>query len=103
MKIPVMHDDQHGTAIIFRRSLNETPANCKAKTLSEIKNGGKRRRRRCCFPALKMYLSLGVKVENMVMFDYQRRFSIKNRTDLDDIRMQFCHKPHGCKKPYTML
>ncbi|QQL48785.1 NADP-dependent malic enzyme [Mucilaginibacter ginkgonis] len=86
MNIPVMHDDQHGTAIISGAALMNA-CELQDKKLSEIKmvvNGAGAAAVSCS----KMYLSLGVKVENLVMFDINGVLD-KNRTDLDDIRMQF--------------
>src|SRR6201992_1591380 len=67
MKIPVMHDDQHGTAIISGAALLNA-CEIQGKKLDKIKmvvNGAGAAAISCS----KMYLSLGVKKENMVMFD----------------------------------
>jgi malate dehydrogenase (oxaloacetate-decarboxylating)(NADP+) len=86
MKIPVMHDDQHGTAIISGAALMNA-CEIQGKKLDKIKmvvNGAGAAAISCS----KMYLSLGVKKENMVMFDINGLLSA-TRTDLDEMRQQF--------------
>lgn len=86
MNIPVMHDDQHGTAIISGAALMNA-CEIQGKKLDKIKmvvNGAGAAAVSCS----KMYLSLGVKKENLVMFDINGVLSM-DRTDLDDIRMEF--------------
>lgn len=86
MKIPVMHDDQHGTAIISGAALINA-CEIQGKKLDRIKmvvNGAGAAAVSCS----KMYLSLGVKPENMVMFDINGLIT-PERTDLDEMRMQF--------------
>lgn len=86
MNIPVMHDDQHGTAIISGAALMNA-CEIQGKKLDEIKmvvSGAGAAAISCS----KIYLSLGVKKENLVMFDINGLLS-KDRTDLDDIRSEF--------------
>ncbi|HMG08178.1 MAG TPA: NADP-dependent malic enzyme, partial [Mucilaginibacter sp.] len=86
MNIPVMHDDQHGTAIISGAALMNA-CEIQGKKLDKIKmvvNGAGAAAVSCS----KMYLSLGVKQENLVMFDINGLIT-PDRTDLDDIRMEF--------------
>jgi len=86
MKIPVMHDDQHGTAIISGAALLNA-CEIQGKKLDKIKmvvNGAGAAAVSCS----KMYLSLGVKKENLVMFDINGLLT-PDRTDLGDIRMEF--------------
>jgi malate dehydrogenase (oxaloacetate-decarboxylating)(NADP+) len=86
MNIPVMHDDQHGTAIISGAALMNA-CEIQGKKLDKIKmvvNGAGAAAVSCS----KMYLSLGVKQENLVMFDINGLIT-PERTDLDDIRMEF--------------
>lgn len=86
MNIPVMHDDQHGTAIISGAALLNA-CEIQGKKLDKIKmvvNGAGAAAVSCS----KMYLSLGVKKENLVMFDINGLIT-PERTDLDDIRMEF--------------
>jgi malate dehydrogenase (oxaloacetate-decarboxylating)(NADP+) len=86
MKIPVMHDDQHGTAIISGAALMNA-CEIQGKKLDKIKmvvNGAGAAAVSCT----KMYLSLGVKKENLVMFDINGVLT-PDRTDLDEMRLQF--------------
>ncbi len=86
MNIPVMHDDQHGTAIISSAALINA-CELQKKKLDKIKmvvNGAGAAAISCT----KMYVSLGVKVENIVMLDINGVIT-PERTDLDDIRMAF--------------
>jgi malate dehydrogenase (oxaloacetate-decarboxylating)(NADP+) len=86
MKIPVMHDDQHGTAIISGAALLNA-CEIQGKKLDKIKmvvNGAGAAAISCS----KMYLALGVKQENIVMFDINGLLSA-TRADLDDTRRQF--------------
>jgi malate dehydrogenase (oxaloacetate-decarboxylating)(NADP+) len=86
MNIPVMHDDQHGTAIISGAALMNA-CEIQGKKLDKIKmvvNGAGAAAVSCS----KMYLSLGVKKENLVMFDINGLLT-PDRTDLDDIRLEF--------------
>ncbi len=86
MKIPVMHDDQHGTAIISGAALMNA-VEIQGKKLDTIKiviNGAGAAAISCS----KLYLAIGVKKENLVMFDKDGLLH-HGRTDLDDIRRQF--------------
>src|ERR1700712_4136092 len=86
MNIPVMHDDQHGTAIISSAALINA-CELQGKKLDKIKvvvNGAGAAAVSCSM----LYLSLGVKRENLVMFDINGVIH-PGRTDLDDMRMAF--------------
>jgi len=86
MNIPVMHDDQHGTAIISSAALLNA-CELQGKKLDKIKmvvNGAGAAAVSCSM----LYLALGVKKENLVMFDINGVIH-PGRTDLDDMRMQF--------------
>ncbi len=86
MKIPVMHDDQHGTAIISGAALMNA-VEIQKKTLDTIKvvvNGAGAAAVSCS----KLYLAIGVKKENLIMFDKDGLLH-HGRTDLDDIRREF--------------
>jgi len=100
MKIPVMHDDQHGTAIISGAALMNA-CEIQGKKLDKIKmviNGAGAAAVSCS----KMYLSLGVKKENMVMFDINGLLT-PDRTDLDDTRMQFATDRTDIKTLYDAM
>jgi len=67
MKIPVFHDDQHGTAIISAAALLNA-LELVGKSIAQVKvvfNGGGAAAVACA----KLYLSLGVKKENLIMCD----------------------------------
>ncbi|MCX7729357.1 MAG: NADP-dependent malic enzyme, partial [Bacteroidia bacterium] len=86
LDIPVMHDDQHGTAIISTAALMNA---CEifGKDLSKIKmviNGAGASAISCA----KMYLSVGVKKENIIMLD-SKGVIHKKRTDLDEYKSFF--------------
>ncbi|MCC8425220.1 NADP-dependent malic enzyme [Mucilaginibacter sp. UR6-11] len=92
MKIPVMHDDQHGTAIISGAALLNA-CEIQGKKLDKIKmviNGAGAAAVSCS----KIYLSLGVKRENLVMFDINGLIT-PDRTDLDEMRLQFATDRKG--------
>ena len=79
LDIPVMHDDQHGTAIISSAALLNALEIAK-KDISKIKivvNGAGAAAMSCS----KLYLSLGVKKENIVMLDSKGVIK-KNRAGL---------------------
>src|SRR6201985_1450312 len=86
MKIPVMHDDQHSQAIISGVALLNF-CEIQGKKLDKIKmvvNGAGAAAVSCS----KIYLALGVKKENLGMFDINGLIT-PERTDLDDIRLEF--------------
>jgi malate dehydrogenase (oxaloacetate-decarboxylating)(NADP+) len=86
MHIPIMHDDQHGTAIISCAALLNALEIVKKK-LSEITivvNGAGAAAVSCT----KLYMALGAKKENIIMCD-SKGVLHKNRTNLDDIKKQF--------------
>src|ERR1700742_1696763 len=100
MKIPVMHDDQHGTAIISGAALINA-CEIQGKKLDKIKlvvNGAGAAGVSCS----KIYLSLGVKKENLVMFDINGLLST-DRTDLDDIRMEFATERKDIKNLFDAM
>jgi malate dehydrogenase (oxaloacetate-decarboxylating)(NADP+) len=94
MNIPVMHDDQHGTAIISSAALINA-CEIQGKKLEEIKlvvNGAGAAAVSCS----KLYLTLGVQKENLVMFDINGVINAA-RTDLDEIRMAFATERNDVK------
>ncbi|KAF0236977.1 MAG: malic [Prolixibacteraceae bacterium] len=86
LDIPVFHDDQHGTAIISAAGLiNALELN--GKKIEDIKvlvNGAGAAAVSC----IKLYISMGVKPENVVMLD-SRGVLNRSRTDLNKIKQQF--------------
>jgi len=86
MKIPVMHDDQHGTAIISAAALLNA-CELQKKKMDKIRivvNGAGAAAISCT----RLYVSLGAKKENIVMCD--RSGVIRNnRENLDEIKAEF--------------
>jgi malate dehydrogenase (oxaloacetate-decarboxylating)(NADP+) len=86
LDIPVFHDDQHGTAIISAAGLiNALELN--KKKIEDIKvvvNGAGAAAVSC----IKLYISMGVKPENVVMIDSKGVLN-EGRTDLNHIKRQF--------------
>ncbi|MEN2281574.1 NADP-dependent malic enzyme [Algoriphagus sp. SE2] len=87
MKIPVMHDDQHGTAIISGAALLNALelVNKDISEISLVVNGAGAAAISCT----RFYVSLGIKKENIVLCDKDGILR-SDRTDLDDIRREFC-------------
>ncbi|SDD02906.1 allosteric NADP-dependent malic enzyme [Algoriphagus faecimaris] len=86
MNIPVMHDDQHGTAIISGAALLNA-LEIVEKDITQIKlvvNGAGASAVSCT----RFYMSLGVKRENLVMCDKEGVIR-KDRTNLDSIKEEF--------------
>lgn len=86
LNIPVFHDDQHGTAIISAAGLINA-LELVDKKLEDIKvvvNGAGASAISCS----KLYISLGVKRENLIMCD-TKGILHKDRTDLNKYKMQF--------------
>ncbi len=85
MNIPVMHDDQHGTAIISSAALLNA-LELQGKDISKILfvvNGAGAAAMAC----VELYIALGAKKENVLMFD-SKGLIHKKREDLDQ-RKQF--------------
>lgn len=86
LNIPLMHDDQHGTAIISSAGLLNA-VEISGKKMSEVKlviNGAGASANSCA----KMYIAVGVKKENILMLDSKGVIN-KNRTDLDQYKTFF--------------
>ena len=86
LDIPVFHDDQHGTAIISSAGLLNALEinNKKIEDIKVVVNGAGAAAVSC----IKLYISLGVKPENVVMLD-SRGVLNKDRTDLNAVKKQF--------------
>ncbi len=86
MQIPVMHDDQHGTAIISAAALLNA-CDLQKKKIGKVKivvNGAGAAAISCS----RLYVSLGAKIENIVMCD--RSGVIRSdRDNLDAIKKEF--------------
>lgn len=86
MNIPVMHDDQHGTAIISGAALINA-CELTGKNIGELKvvvNGAGAAAISCT----SMYMSVGVKKENIVMLD-SKGVIRKDRDNLDRTKAEF--------------
>lgn len=86
LDIPLMHDDQHGTAIISSAGLINA-VELSGKKMSNVKlviNGAGASANSCA----KMYIAVGVKKENILMLD-SKGVIHKNRTDLDQYKSFF--------------
>ena len=86
LKIPIMHDDQHGTAIISGAALLNALELVKKK-IEKVKfvvNGAGAAAMAC----VKLYVALGAKKENFVMFDKNGVIN-QSRTDLTPMHMEF--------------
>jgi malate dehydrogenase (oxaloacetate-decarboxylating)(NADP+) len=84
--IPLMHDDQHGTAIISAAGLINA-VEISGKKMKDIKlviNGAGASANSCA----KMYIAVGVKKENITMLD-SKGVIHKGRTDLDQYKSFF--------------
>ncbi len=86
LDIPVMHDDQHGTAIITSAGfLNALEiSNKKIEEVQIVVNGAGASAISCT----KLYVALGAKLENIVMVDSKGVIRI-DRTDLNEMKKQF--------------
>jgi malate dehydrogenase (oxaloacetate-decarboxylating)(NADP+) len=95
MNIPIMHDDQHGTAIISSAALLNALeiAQKKIEDVIIVVNGAGAAAVTCT----KLYIALGAKKENIIMCDSKGVLN-KDRANLDDIKKQFV-----TNKPLTTL
>ncbi len=86
LDIPLMHDDQHGTAIISSAGLLNAVevAGKKMEKVKLVINGAGASANSCA----KMYIAVGVKKENILMLD-SKGVIHKGRTDLDKYKTFF--------------
>ena len=92
LDIPVMHDDQHGTAIISSAALVNALliAEKKIGKVKVVISGAGASAISCG----KLYISLGIKRENIFMFD-SKGLITKNRKNLDENKLNFAQ---DCKE-----
>ena len=86
LKIPVMHDDQHGTAIISSAALINA-LELQKKKIEKVRfviNGAGAAAMACS----KLYVALGAKTENFIVFDKDGVLH-KGRKDLEEDRSLF--------------
>ena len=96
MKIPVMHDDQHGTAIISAAALLNALEIQKKKIdkCRFVVNGAGAAAVAC----VKLYQSLGASKENFLVFD-SKGLIHESRNDLDALKQEFVVKGNN----YTLV
>jgi malate dehydrogenase (oxaloacetate-decarboxylating)(NADP+) len=88
LDIPLMHDDQHGTAIITSAALLNALelANKKIGKVKIVIVGAGA----AAYSCTKLYVALGAKKENIFMFD-SKGLLTKKRKDLDAHKKDFAH------------
>jgi len=86
LNIPVMHDDQHGTAIISSAALLNALelANKKAENIKMVVSGAGSAALACA----DLYVLLGVKVENILMFN-SKGLLTKNDPSLSNLQQKY--------------
>jgi len=89
LNIPVMHDDQHGTAIISSAALLNALelANKKAENIKLVVSGAGSAALACA----DLYVLLGVKIENILMFNSKGLLTKDNPT-LSDLQLKYAKK-----------
>ena len=91
LNIPVMHDDQHGTAIISAAALINA-LEIAGKDIDKVKiviNGAGAAAIACA----KLYIEIGLKIENIIMCDSKGVIN-KNRTNLTTEKLEFIQDTH---------
>ena len=89
MSIPLMHDDQHGTAIISAAALLNA-CELQKKRIEKLKfvvSGAGAAAVAC----MKLYVALGAKKENFWVYD-SKGLVHESRNDLDDLKKEFLAK-----------
>ncbi|MFM7023498.1 MAG: NADP-dependent malic enzyme [Flavobacteriales bacterium] len=88
LNIPLMHDDQHGTAIITGAALLNALelTNRKIEEIKVVVSGAGPSAISCA----KLYLALGARVENIYMFDSKGMIT-KDRKNLDEQKQLFAN------------
>src|SRR5215471_11289739 len=89
LHIPVMHDDQHGTAINSSAALINA-LELQKKKIDRVKivvNGAGAAAMAC----VQLYAALGAKYENFILFDKDGVLH-EGRTDLDEVKRKFAVK-----------
>ncbi len=86
-KIPVMHDDQHGTAIISAAAMINA-LELQKKKIDKVRfvvNGAGAAAMAC----IKLYEELGAKPKNFMLFD-KDGILYKGRADIEEMKHRFC-------------
>jgi malate dehydrogenase (oxaloacetate-decarboxylating)(NADP+) len=92
LSIPVMHDDQHGTAIISAAALLNA-LQVQKKKIDRVRfvvNGAGAAAMAC----IQLYVSLGAKPENFCVFDIKGPLH-RERSDLEDFKIKFANAAPG--------
>ncbi len=89
LDIPVMHDDQHGTAIISSAALINALeiAGKKREEVKMVINGAGA----AAIAGAKMYIKLGIRKENIIMCD-SKGVITEDRTDINEYKREFATK-----------
>jgi malate dehydrogenase (oxaloacetate-decarboxylating)(NADP+) len=90
LSIPIMHDDQHGTAIISSAALLNA-LQLQKKKIDKVRfviNGAGAAAMAC----IQLYVSLGARPENFHVFDVNGPLH-KGRTDLEEFKKKFANAP----------
>jgi malate dehydrogenase (oxaloacetate-decarboxylating)(NADP+) len=85
--IPIMHDDQHGTAIISAAALLNA-LQIQKKKIEKVRfvvSGAGAAAMAC----MQLYESLGAKHENFMVFD-RKGILYKGRNDVEEMKLRFC-------------
>ena len=88
LSIPVMHDDQHGTAIISAAALLNA-LQVQKKKIDKVRfvvNGAGAAAMAC----IQLYVSLGARPENFMVFDINGPLT-SERTDLEEFKIKFAN------------
>jgi malate dehydrogenase (oxaloacetate-decarboxylating)(NADP+) len=88
LTIPVMHDDQHGTAIISAAALLNA-LQIQKKKIDKVRfviNGAGAAAMAC----IQLYVSLGARPENFIVFDIKGSLH-RERTDLEEFKVKFAN------------
>ncbi len=96
LSIPVMHDDQHGTAIISSAALLNA-LQLQKKKIDKVRfviNGAGAAAMAC----IQLYVSLGAKPENFCVFDINGPLH-RGRNDLEEFKLKFAN----AKEDLTLL
>ncbi len=95
LPIPVMHDDQHGTAVIVAAAvINALHLNGKRiETLRTVVSGAGA----AAIASVRLLLALGIRREHLVLCDSRGVISVR-RTDLNDVKREF-----ATREPYDTL
>jgi len=92
LTIPVMHDDQHGTAIISAAALLNA-LQIQKKKIEKVKfviNGAGAAAMAC----IQLYVSLGARPENFCVFDINGALH-RERSDLEEFKLRFANAKPG--------